>query len=118
VPSGIWAPEEYAKLPRFDGTTGEQAEAGAFGAFMCHSSPERVCAGWAGCHDMEENLAIRMPGSGVDAGACRRYVSPVPLFGSGAEAAEHGLRDVDEPGADARRKAEQLSRLIERRWPS
>lgn len=27
--------------------------------------------------------------------------SPVPLLGSGAEAAEHSERDIDQPGVDA-----------------
>lgn len=36
------------------------------------------------------------------------YVSPVPLFASGAEAAAHGMRDIDAPGARARRAIMKL----------
>lgn len=55
---------------------------------------------------------IRFNGAraGVDP-AVFDYVSPVPLFASGAEAAEHGKRDLPHPGPEARRKTRQLLRL-------
>jgi hypothetical protein len=111
VPSGIWDASEYDKLPLFDLGTGEQAMAGAFALFHCHSSPARLCAGWAGCHDMSENLAVRMHARHIDP-AIYEYVSPVPLFASGAEAAEHGKRDLSGPGPAAVRKARQLLRIV------
>lgn len=111
VPSGIWAAGEYEKLGGYDGETGEQAEAEAFALFYCHSTPDRLCAGWVGCHDMDENLALRLHGRGIDP-AVFGYVSPVPLFGSGAEAAAHGMRDVENPGAEARARQEKLIRLV------
>lgn len=107
VPSGVWDAAEYDKLPDYDGSTGEQAMAGAFGVFMCHSTPGMVCAGWAGCHDMEENLALRLAAAvdpAVDIEAVRAYECPVPLFASGAEAAGHGKRDIEEPSSRARAK--------------
>lgn len=110
VPSGIWHPEEYAKLPRYDGDTTEQAAAGAFGIFMCHQRTGDVCAGWAGCHDMGESLAMRLHCREVDP-AVFDYVSPVPLFATGAEAAAHGMRDVAGPGTAARRKIDGLTRM-------
>lgn len=114
VPSGIWAASEYAKLPMFDGETGEQADAGAFSLFYCHRTPEFLCAGWVGCHDMTENLAMRLHGRDIDP-AVFSYVSPVPLFSTGAEAAEHGLRDLDAPGPQAQAKSQELLRVIARR---
>ena len=39
----------------------------------------------------------------------------MPLFTSGAEAAEHGKRDITEPGEAARVKARQLLKVIARR---
>lgn len=114
VPSGIWDASEYDKLPVFDLGTGEQALAGASAPFHCHSTPALLCAGWAGCHDMAENLAIRMNIRVIDP-AVFDYVSPVPLFTSGAEAAEHGKRDLPAPGPEAVRKARQLLRLQARR---
>lgn len=115
VPSGIWAADEYVKLPGYDGDVPEQAAAGAFALFHCHTAPDRLCAGWAGCHDMENNLAVRMNAERLDLDAVLGYGSPVPLFASGAEAAGHGLRDLLAPSDDARRKMRQLLRLQARR---
>jgi hypothetical protein len=111
VPSGVWAESEYAKLPAYDGTTGEQAEAGAFAPFHCHSTPETLCAGWVGTHDMDESLAMRMQGGRMDP-AVWQYESPVPLFASGAEAAAHGMRDLEHPGPEAGDRQRKLLRLI------
>lgn len=111
VPSGVWSEEEYDKLPLYDGDVPEQAEAGAFSAFLCHSSQRYVCAGWAGCHDMANNLAVRMApvnDRDLDTAALVRYETAVPLFASGAEAAEHGKRDIQDPGPEAVRKVTQL----------
>jgi hypothetical protein len=107
VPSGIWHPDEYAKLPAYDADTGQQPTQ----VFLCHqhdagSDRSRVCAGWAGCHDGTHLLAMRfaaitgsMSPQAVD--ATMDYCSPVPLFRSGAEAAEHGMAEVERPGSQA-----------------
>ena len=103
VPSGVWAPEEYEKLRRYDLPTMDQP----LGVFLCHqysadAVDPPVCAGWAGCHDRDELLALRfaallgMPAQTVE--AIRDYRSPVPLFESGCAAADHGERDIDCPG--------------------
>lgn len=124
VPSGVWAEQEYDKLPGYDGTTGEQAEAGMFGVFMCHQADGYICAGWAGCHDMQHNLALRMASlmdPDIDVKAVRDYVCPVPLWGSGAEAAEHGKRDIGSPTRQAGALADKLRAMQERkakRWNS
>lgn len=115
VPSGLWTAEEYDKLPRFDGSIAEQAIDGATGAFFCHQQDGHLCAGWVGCHDMRENLAIRVHPDPIDLDAVLDYVSPVALFGSGAAAAEHGRRDIHNPGPAARRKIGQLLALRDRR---
>lgn len=94
VPAGVWAASEYAKLPRYDGGTLDQLMAGGTGLFFCHQNDGHLCAGWAGCHDLDHLLAVRM--NAVDPSTFD-YVSPVPLFGSGTEAAEHGLSGVDDP---------------------
>lgn len=115
MPSGVWHPDEYLKLPRYDGTTGEQAEAGAIGAFFCHQQDGRLCAGWVGCHDMDESLGMRLAVShGLisesDYEAAVNYVSPVPLFATGAEACAHGMTDVPSPGVKARSTIDRLER--------
>jgi hypothetical protein len=43
------------------------------------------------------------------------YESPVPLFASGREAAEHGLARIERPGADAGRMIGKLERRATRR---
>jgi hypothetical protein len=107
VPSGLWEAHEYDKLGSYDGDTAAQAMAGAFRPFFCHTKDGHLCAGWVGCHNMHENLAIRMHGD-VDYDAVLNYRSPIPLFASGAEAAAHGKRDIANPGPAARRKIGQL----------
>jgi Family of unknown function (DUF6283) len=116
VPSGVWAEEEYAKLPEYDNETGDQPP----GVFLCHQTDRRVCSGWAGCHDGEHLLALRLAaGMGVmDDHAIEAtidYVSPVPLFATGAEAAAHGLGGVPAPGPDAKAVMEKIERRRGRR---
>lgn len=111
VPSGVWQPVEYAKLPGYDLPTPQQPP----GLFLCHQQDGRVCAGWAGCHDGAHLLALRMAAvtgalSDADLNATIDYTTPVPLFASGAEAAEHGMRDVLDPGPKARRAIDNLTR--------
>lgn len=118
APSGLWARNEYERLLRYDGTTGEQAEQGAFGPFLCHHDDGHLCAGWVGCHDMYESLAIRLAqvnGLVLDLDAIFAYRSPVPLFASGREAAEHGLRDLDAPNPETQRRMRALLRSWGRR---
>lgn len=98
VPSGIWHPEEYAKLPAYDRETFAQPPQ----AFMCHHGDGNVCSGWLGHTDPSQLLAVRI---GISAGhldpSCASYETDVPLFASGEEAAAHGLRDVPAPSARA-----------------
>lgn len=111
VPSGVWAPDQYAFLPDYDGPTGEQRAQ----VFMCHQNDGHLCAGWVGCHDMEENLAIRIavldgridPG---DIDAIIDYTTDVALFGSGAETARHGLAEVHAPSERAQRTIDKIAR--------
>lgn len=114
IPSGVWAAEEYEKRRRYDLDTADQP----LGVFICHQHPDSVdppvCAGWAGCHDGDHLLALRfaalhgMPRETVE--AIRDYRSPVPLFASGAEAAEHGMAEIDHPGPDAVAAMEKIGR--------
>jgi hypothetical protein len=116
VPSGVWHASEYAKLPPFDRETFAQPPA----AFFCHQQNGHLCAGWVGCHDMDQSLGLRMAAmSGLLAGEevekALDYVSPIPLWSSGAEAAAHGIAEVTEPGAEAQRTIGKLVRRAERR---
>ena len=115
VPSGIWHPEEYEKLPRYDAPTYEQPT----GLFLCHQTGadddgRRVCAGWVGCHG-GELLGLRLGASTgaldpQDVDATFAYESPVPLFASGAAAAAHGLREVETPSVAAVTASEKIRR--------
>lgn len=113
VPSGVWAVEEYNRLPAYDGSMVEQAEAGAAAVFMCHQNDGHLCAGWVGSHGANNLLALRFAGawsaSGVDE-AVWTYKSPVPLFPSGRAAAAHGRRDIGHPGRAARAIIDRLVR--------
>ena len=100
VPSGVWHAEEYAKLPLYDQPTYDQPEA----AFFCHQQDGHLCAGWVGCHDTTQLLALRLPFHGLseeELDKTHEYVSPVPLFESGKDAAVHGIREYDNPGPRA-----------------
>lgn len=116
TPSGVWARSEYEKLPRYDLPTGDQP----FGAFFCHQQDGRLCAGWVGCHDMEESMGLRMAARGglldIESWeAALDYECPVELFETGAEAAEHGLADLRNPGDPARRTIDKLVQRAARR---
>jgi len=102
VPSGIWQPEEYAKLPAFDADTALQPP----NLFLCHQTDAedpraRLCAGWVGCHG-DELLALRLAVvQGRVDGSVFDYETDVPLHPSGAAAAAHGLAEVGSPSPAA-----------------
>ncbi|GIF74219.1 hypothetical protein Asi02nite_37370 [Asanoa siamensis] len=86
---------------------------------VCYGSePRRVCAGWAGCHDTRELLALRLAApwgtmAADDLAATHRYVSPAPLFSSGREAAVHGAASLADPSPAARALIAQVAPRIE-----
>ena len=89
VPPGVWADQEYTKLPAYDGQTWEQPT----GLFLCHQRDGRLCAGWVGCHDMSHSLAIRL--GRLEPEVVQEvfdYTSPVPLWNTGQQAATHGMQ--------------------------
>ncbi|WP_280216722.1 DUF6283 family protein [Nocardia neocaledoniensis] len=116
VPSGVWDFGEYEKLRGYDGDMGVQAPH----LFQCHqtdadSAVRRMCAGWVGCHGGGELLALRLALIQQRISArtfeeTQGYESPVPLFASGGEAAEHGQRDIDQPGLDAQLAIRKVAR--------
>ncbi|KOG54431.1 hypothetical protein ADK76_23500 [Streptomyces griseoflavus] len=116
VPAGIWADEEYAKLRRYDADTPDQPT----GLFQCHqadadSAARRICGGWAGCHEGEDLLALRLAvlDGSIDTTTYRavvEYASQVPLFSSGREAAAHGEAGIDAPTEEGRRLIAKITR--------
>lgn len=110
VPSGVWSYDEYEKLRQYDV---EQFAA----PFQCHqtdavSDRSRYCGGWSELH-ADRNIAMRMRAAkGDDAAvAAMGYRSPVDLFGSGEEAADHGQDDIDDPSVEAQALIAKISRV-------
>lgn len=112
VPSGIWHEEEYLKLPSYDKPLEEQAAEGNTALFYCHQKDGHLCAGWVGCHDMEETLAARC--REVDPSVFS-YESPIPLFASGQEACDHGMAEIENPSFEARVAIDKLMTKREQR---
>lgn len=108
VPSGVWDAEEYDKLVRYDEETFAQPP----GVFMCHQMQGDICAGWFAHSDPYELLAVRLAVSTglIDPEVLESYSTDVPLFASGAEAAEHGKRDLECPSAEAAQTIEKVLR--------
>lgn len=112
VPSGVWAKEEYDKLKTYDGEVFEQLDKGALGRFDCHQRDGMMCAGWIATHGARNLLALRLA---TDiAPEVFKYSSPVPVFGSGEEAAKHGMCDIKRPSVAARNAVARLSRKRDR----
>jgi len=105
VPSGIWAPEEYDKLRNYDNETPYQP----YNGFSCHATPEFYCNGWAMCHTAR-GAAYDLMALRFDPPAEWPDPSGVELFGSAAEAADHGQRDADAPAEAAVVAIEKLVR--------
>lgn len=107
VPSGIWDASEYAKLPGYDGETWAQTQR----PFHCHTDQPQICAGWAGHRNPADMLAVRLgvAHGGIDP-SIYDYSTRVPLFASGAEAAEHGMRDLPDPSERARNAVRRIVR--------
>lgn len=100
VPSGVWAESEYERLRQYDGDITDQLRKGAVRVFMCHQADGKLCAGWAGCHGVINTAAGRMHAHRLDESVWS-YESPVPLFDSGAEAADHGEAEIEKPSPEA-----------------
>ena len=108
-PSGLWSRDHYELLPEFDKPTHEQP----MNPFGCHQNNGHLCAGWVATHDMEQSLGLRtwlsfkqITIEVVD--ACLNYSTTVPLFKSGQEAMEHGLREFAEPSERTKKIAAKL----------
>lgn len=111
VPSGIWHESEYEKLKSYDGPTWGQSPA----TFGCHQQNGCLCSGWLACHGPNELLAVRIAASfGNVEPAVFDYETDVPVFASGAEAAEHGMREIDAPSKRATKMSAGIVRKNER----
>jgi Family of unknown function (DUF6283) len=107
VPSGIWSKHEYDKLPAYDGDLLEQAFNHATAVFLCHQRDGHLCAGWVAAHGPDNLLALRFDRAVHP--SVFDYTTDVPVFKSGAEARDHGLRDLEQPGKKAQRLVNKLA---------
>ncbi len=113
APSGLWAAVEYEKLVAYDRDTANQPT----NLFLCHQTNAgdegaRLCAGWVGCHG-ENLLALRLAAArgelaAADLRSVFEYCSPVALFRSGADAAAHGMTNIDNPDPAACEMIEKI----------
>lgn len=113
VPSGVWAAEEYEKLPPYDRPTTEQPA----GLFMCHTTQVSFCTGWLQSHANREHafdlLALRLNHRKLDCEAVSKVASMTPLvrlFRTGADAARHGMKAILRPGRKAKAAIERITR--------
>lgn len=112
TPPGIWHPEEYQKLPLYDGGGGMPYLA----TFHCHQEGEigrpTVCRGWLSVH--ANSPAVRMACfSGLiskEDMATIPYEAEPGLYADGAEACRAGMRGVRRPGKRARQAIGKLKR--------
>lgn len=109
VPSGVWAAEEYDKLPAFDNETPFQPPS----VFFCHQQNGKLCGGWVACHDMTQSLGLRIAASmGIvpadDIEPILDYTTDVPIFETGQAACDHGKRDIAAPSEKATRTVDRL----------
>jgi len=112
VPSGVWSREEYDKLPEYDDP---QCLAPAF---FCHQQNGELCAGWVGCHDMDNSIGLRLSfvADNLTEEQYREalyYQPQVPIFESGKEARDHGVRDIETPSPRAIRVVQKLGKKLE-----
>lgn len=105
TPAGIWAAEEYRKLPAWDDDYQP-------GVFLCHHTPlidcQTVCRGWIVVHG--NNLTARLTAmTGVELNAENIKLTKSPLYRSGAEACRAGLRGVAKPKTEAKQVIQKLT---------
>lgn len=111
APSGLWDATEYAKLVEYDSEFIEQPVA----MFMCHSAAklapgsDTLCRGWLEVHGFDL-LAVRLAAaSGKLDPETVNERTRAKCHESGTAAAEHGMRDIAEPGPKARRAIDKLA---------
>lgn len=111
TPPGIWHPDEYAKLARYDAMP---LSAEDLATFHCHqqnvTGRPTVCRGWLGVH--ADSPAVRLA---VTFGRLSAEVVPFEqdpgLYSSGAEACAAGMAGVDAPDSDAQ---DAMGKLLRR----
>lgn len=105
VPSGVWAANEYEKLIEYDAPMPFQPTA----RFDCHQRDGKLCAGWVASHGAHNLFALRLLAihDRLDP-IVYNYETDTPVFKSGTQAAQHGMKRISNPP----RKAHALIRRL------
>ena len=114
TPAGVWHPDEYAKLARYDEkpyVRGEEQKPPELSTFHCHqenaTGQPTVCRGWLSVH--ADSVAVRMC---LMRGSLKPSdVPPEPealYYSSGAEACSAGLAGCKKPSPEAEKKMDGL----------
>ena len=115
VPSGVWHEEEYQKLLLYSNETMDQPTA----VFACHNQPDDVCTGWLAtglrAEPRRAMLSLRLAMSMQTLTGFAEFEPEHDFFDTHTEAAEHGLRDIDDPSPEAQDAMVVLGRMVERR---
>lgn len=71
-----------------------------------------MCRGWLDVHPKEHLLSLRLAAgrSMIDPAVIDLPPSGVPVFESGAAAAEHGMTEIEDPGEQALHVINKLSK--------
>lgn len=114
TPPAVWDVEEYEKLRTYDNDPPDTS----FAIFMCHQGPmigqELVCKGWLNVHP--DCIAVRVAvARGEISVEDRDHRTNIPLYRSGNEAANAGMKGIRRPGRAARTMIGKLKTLRARR---
>lgn len=112
VPSGVWHKSEYEKLREYDEPPRGSSEIPATALFLCHQTPEigqqTACRGWLTVHC--ESVAVRLAVLKGDVTPEQVYAEvKEPLYKSGNEAADAGIKQIKRPGKKARKIVARLA---------
>ena len=104
TPLGIWHRSEYEKLPAWD-------EPYCYpGMFLCHNGGDEkntICRGWMEVH--EANLGVRLlTRTKVEFNEHNNQPTKIPLYASGKEAMEAGIKGIRRPSRKAKEKVSKL----------
>lgn len=110
TPPGLWAADEYRKLPAYDGVLPQPV-------FLCHHSklgrPETLCRGWVAVHADSNSVRLAVIEGQIDPALPWEPVD-VDLYRSGLDAAEGGLAGIDDPTPAAQAAIDRLVRARDR----
>lgn len=111
TPAGVWDKTEYEKLRGYDDNS-------SFATFLCHQSREigkdTACRGWMAVHC--ESVAVRLAILKGDVTPAQLYADVAsPLYKTGNEAADAGIRGVKRPSKKAKHSINRLSKRRKRK---